>query len=447
VGGPTILHVDMDAFYAAVEVRDDPSLAGRPLVVGGTGRRGVVASCSYEARAYGIRSAMPAARARALCPSAVFVPGRFDRYREASAAIHAVFEEVTPLVEGIALDEAFLDVAGAERLFGPPAVIAASLRARVAETTGLTCSVGAAAVKFLAKLASEAAKPTAALSGPVPGRGVVVVEPGQELAFLHPLPIEALWGVGPAAAARLRRLGLTTVGELAQVSPAVLEQAVGRTHGAHLHRLAHAVDGRSVVVKRPAKSVGHEETYATDRHDQESCRREVLRMADAVAARLRAAGTAGRTVTLKVRYGDFTTITRSRTVPTPVDTARQVASLAGGLLATVDVGPGVRLLGVSVSQLGAPPAPEEQLLLALDGAASAGVAARGPGAPPPSDGAAQPGDGTDRAWAAAAEAVERVRGRFGASSVGPAALLGSEGLRVKRQGDTQWGPSQSEERR
>lgn len=426
MAGPTILHVDMDAFYASVEVLDDPSLAGRPLVVGGTGRRGVVASCSYEARAFGVRSAMPSARARALCPHAVFVAGHFDRYQEISAALHAIFSDVTPLVEGIALDEAFLDVAGAERLFGPAPAIAGQLRTRVAEELGLPCSVGVAPSKFLAKLASEAAKPTASLAGTIPGRGVVVVQPGEELAFLHPLPVEALWGVGPATAARLRSLGLTTVGELADVGVETLQAAVGRAHGQHLHRLAKGIDHRAVEPERAAKSVGHEETYPIDRRDARELHVEILRMADAVAARLRRAGSAGRTVTLKVRYGDFTTITRSSTAAEPLDTGRAIAVLASSLLDSVDTSAGVRLLGVSVSNLAAATSgvPAEQLRLGLDGAPDS---AAGPSTPP--------------AWAAAADAIDEVRRRFGAASVGPAALVGRDGLRVKRPGDTQWGPS------
>ncbi|MCU4183704.1 DNA polymerase IV [Acidiferrimicrobium sp. IK] len=421
---PTIIHVDMDAFYAAVEVLDDPSLAGRPLIVGGTGARGVVAACSYEARVYGIRSAMPTARARSLCPHATFLPGRFDRYREVSEGLHAILSDVTPLVEGIALDEAFLDVRGAEALFGPAPSIAADLRARITAELGLSSSVGVAPSKFLAKLASEAAKPVVSDGGTRPGAGVVVIEEGQELAFLQPLPIEALWGVGPATAARLRRLGLSTVGSLAAVPLATLEGAVGRSHGRHLHRLAHAIDDRPVEPDRTVKSVGHEETYATDRFDPAVLHTEVLRMSDAVAARLRDAGVAGRTVTVKVRYGDFRTITRSRTGPDDLDASRDVARAASALLDAVDVSPGVRLLGVSVSALrpvGAPSA--EQLTLRLDAPAERPEAERSAG------------------WAAAADAVDEVRRRFGARSVGSAALIGPGGLRVKRQGDTQWGPA------
>lgn len=425
VAGPTILHVDMDAFYASVEVLDDPSLAGRPLIVGGTGRRGVVASCSYEARAFGVRSAMPSVRARALCPHAVFVAGHFDRYQEISAALHAVFSDVTPLVEGIALDEAFLDVAGAERLFGPAPTIAARLRTRIAEELGLPCSVGVAPSKFLAKLASEAAKPTASPSGTIPGRGVVVIAPGEELAFLHPLPVEALWGVGPATAARLRSLGLTVVGDLAAVGVETLQGAVGRAHGQHLHMLARGIDHRAVEPERAAKSVGHEETYPVDRRDPQELKVEILRMADAVAARLRRAGSAGRTVTLKVRYGDFTTISRSTTAAEPVDAGRAISVLAASLLDGVDTSAGVRLLGVSVSNLAAavPSGPAEQLSLGLEGS---------PDGPP------RPAAPTG--WAAAADAIDEVRRRFGAASVGSAALVGRDGLRVKRPGDTQWGP-------
>ena len=430
---PTILHVDMNAFYAAVEVLDEPALGGRPLIVGGTGPRGVVAACSYEARAYGIRSAMPSARARALCPHATFLPGRFDRYREVSAAIHAVFADVTPLVEGIALDEAFLDVAGAEGLLGPAPRIAASLRARIGTELGLACSVGAAPSKFLAKLASEAAKPRAEFDHHRPGAvvvrdgpGVVVVEEGEELAFLHPLPIEALWGVGPATSERLRRLGLRTVGSLSEVPLATLEAALGRAHGRHLHQLAQGIDERRVEPDRAVKSVGHEETYASDRFDAGELHTEVVRMADAVAARLRASRMAGRTVTVKVRYGDFRTITRSRTGVDALDAGRDIARAAAGLLDAVDLAAGVRLLGVSVSGLSEAGAEgAEQLTLGLDGAGSPRGAGSQRGA----------------AWAAAADAVEEVRRRFGARAVGPAALAGPQGLRVKRQGDTQWGPA------
>ncbi len=413
----------MDAFYAAVEVLDRPELAGQPVIVGGTGRRGVVASCSYEARAYGVRSAMPSLRARQLCPHAVFLAGRFHRYAEISQRIHAVFLEFTPLVEGISLDEAFLDVTGAERLFGPAPEIAAAIRARIGSELGLSCSVGVAPVKFMAKLASEAAKPHASVHGVVSGPGIVVIRPGAELRFLHPLPIEALSGVGPATASRLRSLGVSTVGDLAAVPPAVLETAVGRAHGRQLGQLARGVDDRAVDPDRAVKSVSHEETYPTDLYDRAELRQEIVRMADSVASRLRRAGLAGRTVTLKVRAADFTTRTRSRSGPERLSDAAAIAARAVALLYAEDLSRGVRLLGVGVSNLteiGAEPA--HQMRLDLDGPAGGKE------------------ELWERSWRDASRAVDAIRGRYGDGSVAPATLLGSGGLRLKRPGDTQWGP-------
>lgn len=409
---PSILHVDMDAFFAAVEVLDDPSLRGKPVIVGGTGARGVVASCTYEARAYGVRSAMPSVRAKRLCPHAVFVHGRHDRYGEVSAQIFDVFRSFTPLVEGISLDEAFVDVAGARRLFGTPFEIAEQIRVRVHEATGLTCSVGASTTKFIAKLASEAAKPTASFTGPVPGLGVKVVEPGEELAFLHPLPVQALWGVGPATLAKLERYGLRTVGGLAALPVETLVGALGEAHGRHLHALAWARDDRAVVTDQRTKSVGHEETYATDLHEPAELEREAVRMADAVATRLRKHGVAGRTITIKVRFHDFQTITRSHTVAAPVDTGTAIARVAASLLTQVDPSPGVRLFGVSVSNLH-----EGAAQLSLD----------------------------DSDWGRATDAVDAIRERFGDAAVGPAALVDATGrLRVKRRGEQQWGPGVSQ---
>ena len=415
-GDTPILHVDMDAFFVAVELRREPSLVGRPVVVGGTGNRGVVASCSYEARAYGIHSAMPTARARRLCPHAVFLPGRFDDYMAASAEIHRVFLSFTPLVEGVALDEAFLDVSGAVRLFGTPPVVASRIRDQIRREAGLDCSVGVARSKLIAKLASKAAKPRATPHGPVPGPGVVVVAPEEELAFLHPKPVTALWGVGPATATRLGRMGISTVGDLAVAPLDSVVGALGQAAGRQLHELAWGRDARRVEPWRPAKSIGHEETYARDHHEAEPLRREVVRMADSVASRLRRAGLQARTVTLKLRFADFSTITRSHTEPVPVDTAQAVGRAALTLLEAVDVSDGVRLLGVSVS--GLQPGQGEQLSL--------------------DDWAGEPGH---RDWERAARAVDEVRRRFGESAVAPAALAGSGGVRVKRLGDTQWGPA------
>jgi DNA polymerase IV len=425
----TILHVDMDAFYAAVEVLVDPSLQGKPLIVGGAGRRGVVAACSYEARAFGIRSAMPSAQARRLCPHAIFMPGRYDRYADYSRRIHDVFKSFTPLVEPIALDEAFIDVAGAVRLFGPGPRIGAEIRWRIGAELGLSASVGVATSKLVAKLASEAAKPKAALSGVQPGAGVVVVEPGQELAFLHPKSVDVLWGVGPATSTRLRRLGVSTIGDLAAVPLETLELVVGAANGRHLHALAWGRDHRPVEADRKTKSIGYEETYAHDKDDPAELRRELVRMADAVASRLRAAGLGGRTVTLKVRFGDFATITRSQTLPGAVDTGPVIARMGTGLLDQVDVSAGVRLLGISVSNLirGA----ARQLSLEMESPPGARSAAGRDPAPGPAA----------AGWEEAAKAVDQVRHRYGDAAVGPAVLLGGQGLRIKRQGDTQWGPS------
>ena len=404
----------MDAFYAAVEVQQDPSLAGRPVIVGGTGNRGVVAACSYEARAYGVHSAMPSARARRLCPPAVFLPGRFDLYRDYSRRLHAILTSFTPLVEGIALDEAFLDVTGARRLWGGGRQIAVAIRGRISTEMGLDASVGVATCKLLAKLGSEAAKPRPTLKGPVPGLGVKVVEPGEELDFLHPLPVGVLWGVGPATRRRLDRFGVVTVGDLAALPLETLVGAVGEAVGRHLHGLAWARDDRPVEPDRAAKSVGHEETYERDRSDPSDLALEVARLSDGVATRLRRGGMAGRTVTLKVRFGDFRTITRSRTAKAPVETAAAITRMALELLAPVDVSPGVRLLGVSVANL--VEGRGEQL--SLDERAG-------------SEGGAEE---------VLADVVDEVRRRFGERAVGPGRLLGAGGVEVKRQGDRQWGP-------
>ncbi len=415
--GLSILHVDMDAFYASVEILDDPSLAGKPVIVGGTGSRGVVAACSYEARAWGVRSAMPSVRAKRLCPHAVFLPGRFDRYIELSAQLHQIFLDFTPLVEGISLDEAFLDVAGARRLLGPAPTIAAGIRARIRDEMGLPASVGVATCKMIAKMASEAAKPAASPGGAVPGRGVFVVEPGEELAFLHPHPVRALWGVGPATHRRLERFGVETVGDLAALPVQTLVGTLGPAAGRHLHDLAWARDPRAVVPDQVAKSIGHEETFGTDLRDPDVLHVEVVRQSDAVATRMRKAGMAGRTVTVKVRFPDFRTITRSRTAPAPIDSGQELARLAAELLAAVDCSQGVRLLGVSASNL----VERQAQQLSFD--------ETGP----------RSGRGSDQA--PVARAVDDVRRRFGDAAVGPASLIRGGTLKLKRQGDQQWGPS------
>ena len=447
MSGRIIAHVDMDAFYASVEVREDPSLAGKPVVVGGTGGRGVVASASYEARAYGIRSAMPAGQARRLCPRAVFLPPRFDLYKQASSRLHAVFFEVTPLVEGIALDEAFLDVSAATSLFGRPEAIAARLRRRVSEELGLSCSVGVAPNKLVAKLASEAAKPRASLTGPLPGQGVVVVAEADLLGFLWPLPVGALWGVGPASRERLHRLGVATVGELAALPEATLVGALGKAAGRMLHELAWGRDSRPVVPERAPKSIGHEETYETDLRDKADLERRLAMMADQVAARVRSAGMVARTVTVKLRYGDFTTLTRSRTFPAPLDSGPALVAATRPLLRSLSVTEGVRLLGVSASGLlPKEHAPGQQLQLDLGsvvsrrasdpGASDPGAGDPGAGDPGASDPGASdpecpaPSQGlAAQHWEEALGAVDAVRARFGEGSVRPAAALPGRGER------------------
>lgn len=403
----------MDAFFVSVELLDQPELRGRPVVVGGAGDRGVVAAASYEARAYGVHSAMPSVQARRLCPQAVFLPGRYHRYSEVSERVMAIFGSYTPLVEPLSLDEAFLDVAGARRLFGSGPEIAAQIRERVLDEEGLTCSVGVAPVKFVAKLASEEAKPRATPQGPRPGRGVVVVTTEGLHRFLDPLPVSALWGVGPRTLERLTRLGIATVGDLAALPLDAIVAALGDAHGRHLHDLARGVDERAVVPDRRPKSIGHEETFPRDHHHRAGLERELVRLADAVGSRLRSAGVEGRTVTLKVRFRDFRTITRASTLAEPTAAGPVLAQAAKDLLAEVDPSPGVRLIGLSAGNL-VSPGPRQ---LRLE-----------PEELPP--------------WDDAEAAVDAIRARFGRTAIGPAALLDARGgLRPVTKGAQQWGPS------
>ncbi|MET0144314.1 MAG: DNA polymerase IV [Ilumatobacteraceae bacterium] len=427
-----ILHVDMDAFFVAVELRRRPELRGRPVVVGGSGRRGVVAAASYEARRYGVHSAMPSSTARRLCPSAVFLSGDHAAYAAASREVHAIFDSVTPFVEPLALDEAFLDVTGARTALGDGVAIARRIRRDVADQLALSCSVGVAPNKFLAKLASVDAKPLATSDGVRPGPGVFEVRAGEELAYLHPLPVGRLWGVGPATLDRLRRMGVSTVGDLAALDPAAALSSLGRSHGQHLMALAAGHDDRPVEVERDAKSVGHEVTFAHDLHDLDDVHREVVRLADAVAGRLRSGGTAARTLTLKVRDGSFATVTRAVTVSGAVDTADAILAAVSPLLGRIDLAAGVRLLGVSASRFAAP---AEQLRFA-------GLDARAPSA-----GAADSARPPAAAWSAASRAIDGVRKRFGDAAIGPASsvVTGPDGrplVGFARAGSHQWGPGQ-----
>ncbi|SCL71009.1 DNA polymerase IV [Micromonospora chersina] len=389
--GCPILHVDMDAFFASVEVRRRPELRGQPVVVGGIGPRGVVSSASYEARRYGVRSAMPTARARALCPHAVYLPPDFTQYSAASRAVMRIFRDVTPLVEPLSLDEAFLDVAGARRLFGTPTEIARLIRRRVAEEQELTCSVGVAPSKFVAKLGSTRAKPD----------GLLVVPAARVLEFLHPLPVAALWGVGERSAEALQRLGLRTVGDLAEAPPGLLRRAVGEASAGHLHELAWGRDPRRVSPEHVEKSIGAEVTFDTDVTDPVKIRRALLALAEKAGARLRAAGQVGRTVSLKVRLADFRTVSRSRTLGVPTDTAREMFDTAWALWTALAPGEPVRLVGVRMEGLAAAEETPQQLTL---------------GAP-------------ERGWREAEAAADAAAARFGRSVIGPASLLGRRDVR------------------
>jgi DNA polymerase IV len=337
--GATIIHADLDAFFASVEQRDEPRLRGRPVIVGG----GVVLAASYEAKARGVRTAMTERRARRLCPDAVVVRPRFSAYVEASKAVFEVFEDTTPLVEGLSIDEAFLDVRGMERAFGTPVELAERLRREVRDRVGLPITVGIARTKFLAKVASAVAKPD----------GLLVVPPGRELAFLHPLPVERLWGVGPVTAAKLRSRGIEKVRQVALLPEPVLVAMLGRASGRHLHALAHNLDPRPVHTGRRRGSIGSQR--AGRRRDLADVDADVVALVDRVTSRMRRAGRVGKTVVLRLRFDDFTRATRSHTLPQRTAHTATVLSVARGLLA--EATPlieqrGLTLVGVAVANLG-----------------------------------------------------------------------------------------------
>ncbi len=343
---PTILHLDLDAFYAAVEQRDKPSLRGKPVVVGGTGGRGVVATASYEARAFGVGSAMSTAEARRRCPNAAFLGGRFDAYREASGAVMRALREVSPVVEPLSLDEAYVDLEAAadlpDRSVASVSALARRLRARVHEVTGgLTASVGVGTSKLVAKIASDLDKPD----------GLVVVPPGLEQDVLRPMQVTVIPGVGPATAERLRRAGVHTVEDLEQLTQEELVSLLGRAHGAALHAMARAEDPRPVEHTRGAKSISVEDTYDTDHVDPRLISALLDRQSAKVTERLRKARLSGRTVSIKVRLHDFSTVSRSATLAGPSDDGRVIARVARQLLRELDTSGGVRLLGVGVSGL------------------------------------------------------------------------------------------------
>ncbi|MEU9147052.1 DNA polymerase IV [Streptomyces sp. NPDC048349] len=340
---PTILHLDMDAFYASVEQASKPSLRGKAVIVGGLGPRGVVATASYEARRFGVHSAMPMAQARRLCPNGAYLIPRFTLYRQVSDVVMALLRELSPLVEPLSLDEAFVDLEAGGVAFDSSAARAAGerLRADIRAATGLSGSVGLAGSKMLAKVASEEAKPA----------GLLLIEPGTERELLAPMSVRTLPGVGPATGEHLRRAGITTVGDLAEAGEDELVRMLGRSHGVGLYRMALGIDERPVVAERDAKSVSVEDTFDVDLHDRVRIRTEVQRLADRCVQRLRGSGHSGRTIVLKVRRYDFSTLTRSETLRGPTDDSSVVREAAARLLEGVDTTGGVRLLGVGVTGL------------------------------------------------------------------------------------------------
>ncbi|MEZ5092356.1 DNA polymerase IV [Nocardioides sp.] len=384
-----ILHVDMDAFYASVALRDRPELQHVPVMVGG-GYRGVVLSANYLARGYGVRSGMPGTRARRLCPQVVVVPPDYDTFTQVSASVMETFRRVTPLVEVVSLDEAFLDVRGATRRWGSPREIAEQLRATIHDEQGITCSVGVAAAMTLAKMASRRAKPD----------GLLVVPPEEVTSFLHPLDVGELWGVGEKTQAMLHRLGLKTIGDLAHTPERTLCRAVGDALGRHLRRLAWGDDAREVVERRgvdePDRSMGANETFGRDTDDRAVIARELLRLSARVAGRMRAAEVAGRTVTVRVRFADFTTITRSRTLPEATDVTQEIYRAALRLYDGLGLQRArLRLVGVRVEGLVPRTTVHRQGVLGE----------------------------REHGWPDADRAVDRARLRFGSAAVQPAALL------------------------
>ena len=388
----TILHVDLDAFFASVELLDRPELAHLPVIVAGKSMRSVVTAANYPARKYGVRSAIPLSQALRLCPKAIVLEPHFESYRHYSTLVMEIFDDVTPLVERLGIDEAFLDVSGAG-LIGNPAQVAAVIRRRVQQETRLTCSVGAASTKFVAKLASGRAKPD----------GVLVVPADQTLAFLHPLPVGALWGVGAVTEEALTRRGLRTIGDIARSPLAALQRAVGDASGLKLHDLANGRDPRSVTTTSVEKSVGHEVTFEVDTVNADDLRRELLRQANAVAVRMRTAGWVGRTVVLKLRYDDFTTITRSRTLAESTDVGRRIYEEVRSIYDALGRHNPVRLIGVRMEQLSEG---DDQQLGLWD---------------------------EDEGWREAEDTIDAVTARFGRGMLRPASLLKVEAPRGDAQ--------------
>lgn len=401
-----ILHVDMDAFFASVELLDRPDLRGKPVVIGHRSDRSVVTAATYEARKYGVNSAMPMAVALRRCPHAIVLEPHGEKYRHYSSIVMSMFDDVTPMVERLGIDEAFLDVSGSIRLLGSPFAIATELRRRVHAETGLHCSIGAASTKFVAKLASSVAKPD----------GLLIVPHVHTLAFLHPRPISALWGVGGKTEQTLTNLGLRTVGDVASTPLDTLVRAVGAAGGAKLHDLAWGRDPRVVTTESEEKSVGHEVTFATDVTDPDVVRRELLRLSDKVGARLRAGGVSGRTVVLKLRTADFATITRSRTLADPTDLGRRIYDEVRSVYeATGKQHERIRLVGVRM----------EQLVTGGAGGLSLGLW------------------DDDAGWREAESTMDALHARFGSAMLTPASLLRPRSGTTGRRDDPPTDPGYS----
>ena len=384
--GCTVLHVDMDAFYASASLLSRPELVGTPVIIGGGGNRGVVLSATYEARRFGVASAMPMSRARRLCPQATVIAPDHHLYSQISAAVMATFDTITPLVEPLSLDEAFLDVAGSVRRLGNPARIGQLIRDTIHDEQGITCSVGVAPTKFVAKLASGLAKPD----------GLVVVPRDEVVTFVQQLPVGALWGVGDKTEETLLRLGLHTVADIAHTPLDTLRRALGDSAGPHLHDLAWGRDPRGVEPVRRERSIGSDETFEFDVDDPAHIHRQLLKLSDRTAARVRAAGMLGRTVTIRVRFSDFTTITRSRTLRDPTDVSREIYETARSLYDALGLQRArIRLVGVRMEGL-------------VEGAGA------------PIQGLL---DEPEQGWREADRAVDRASARFGAGSVRPASLI------------------------
>jgi len=379
----TILHVDMDAFYASVAELDNPQYKGKALVVG-AGVRGVVLSANYEARKFGIRAAMPVGRAKRMAPHAIFIAPEHHRYAEISERVMTIFNSFTPFVEPISLDEAFLDVTGSQKLFGDGRAIASKIRAQVEAEEGITCSVGIAQSKFIAKLASQHCKPN----------GMLEIKSDRILEFLHPLPVRALWGVGPKTAESLDRLGLHTVADIANTPRSTLIRALGDATGESLYELAWGRDYRDVIPDEPEKSIGSEETFARDIDSPEEILAEFLRMTEKATARLRERGLFAKTITMKIKFADFTTLSRAKTVPIGIDSTQETYEIVKKLyLALRNEGARIRLVGVSLSNL------LEQAPVQLE------LGAR------------------DRGWRDADTAIDKAKARFGRGSVRPGRLI------------------------